>query len=344
MHYNYNRIEKNKREIGLDAIKALSTIFVVLVHAGNLYGYAQATSDFVGFAYDFFGIFSAIGVPCFFAVSGFLASAQYKNGKDWYCLNAKKKIRSLLIPYAIWISVYWILERIMLSGELVFDAQAIASDLVGIPFVQNPLYEPLWFIRDLFLVTFLLPFIKVVSHNIAICLLWCGTIWVILPSYIPHDFQEVFTWYVVGVLIQSKQELFILLFEKLNRYLKVCILLAFLGGLFAVGYKNIMLKQLVIALWVIIIWSAFNAPQNQNNRVFLWLNKNILPASFVIFVTHGKVLSIIQIASVHFFGTKETVLLFGYFLYPVVVITACVLFDKILRMTPVYGILTGNRM
>ena len=69
---------KRVRDASLDSIKALATVLVVLVHASGLLVHSGSQSLWIAQVYSFLGEFSALGVPLFFMVSGYLAAMQYK--------------------------------------------------------------------------------------------------------------------------------------------------------------------------------------------------------------------------------------------------------------------------
>jgi fucose 4-O-acetylase-like acetyltransferase len=47
-------------------------------------------------------------IPIFFAISGYLLAVKSENGTkaDWYPQALSKRVRSLLVPYLIWCTVY----------------------------------------------------------------------------------------------------------------------------------------------------------------------------------------------------------------------------------------------
>lgn len=115
---------------------------------------------------------SSVGLPLwgyhFFVVSGYLASMQYKPGKAWYLANLQKKTMGLAISYCIWILIYFVLERILLGTGEWNGLGGILYDRFG-----GPIYAPLWFIRDLYLLTFFLSIFKKIAMFFAPCLTIC---------------------------------------------------------------------------------------------------------------------------------------------------------------------------
>lgn len=325
-----------ERDIRLDRIKAAATIFVVLVHASNLYTYAQKESDLI----QFLGLFSQMGVPLFFMVSGYLAGRQYRVGAEWYLTNIKKKTKSLMGPYLIWCLFYWMIERLVIQHGANISIQTILFDIVGIPFWKSPVYGLLWFVRDLYLITFLLPAFKKITRSTLLTLIWFVVVWFFPVSY---AFQQTFAWYVAGVFVCEKKEQLQSVFMVIRRYLLLFIGIGVLGNIAAVISRDSRMGYFMVAVCVIIFWSSFTQSQNTNSAIMYLLDRYIAPSSFIIFVIHGKILSLMQQIYIKVLGTKEVALLLGYFLLPTVVVLFCVLADHILRRTPIYTYLTGSR-
>lgn len=128
-----------------------------------------------------------------------------------------------------------------------------------------------------------------------------------------------------------------------RRYLLLFIGIGVLGNIAAVISRDSRMGYFMVAVWVIIFWSSFTQSQNTNSAIMYLLDRYIAPSSFIIFVIHGKILSLMQQIYIKVLGTKEVALLLGYFLLPTVVVLFCVLADHILRRTPIYTYLTGSR-
>ena len=99
----------------------------------------------------------------------------------------------------------------------------------------------------------------------------------------------------------------------------------------------------MITVGVVLVWLFFRSPQGREKRILGWMRRWIFPASFSVFVLHGKILSLMQIVWAKCFGAWDMLLLTGYFLLPALTIIICIVIDTLLRKTPVYIFLTGNR-
>lgn len=99
-----------------------------------------------------------IAVPLFFFISGYLFFYQVDFTLDVYKKKLQKRIKSLLLPYILWNtlwliltwSIYYFKPTLFSSTNNVFDnfnVYSIINGYVGYPIA--PFLSPLWFIRDL---------------------------------------------------------------------------------------------------------------------------------------------------------------------------------------------------
>lgn len=170
----------------LTVVSFISACFVVILHA---YDKSLATGNgltawivtFVGWTLPTFA------VPIFFVISGYLLAVKSGNGTkaDWYPQALSKRVRSLLVPYLIWCTVYVL---------TVVPFAMIGNHLAGRSLVQNThLHEPvlsfwnllciygadmsgfpangvLWYVRNLMILVLIAPpIIRVMSNRFAGC-------------------------------------------------------------------------------------------------------------------------------------------------------------------------------
>lgn len=134
----------------------------------------------------FFGkVLGNCPVPIFFFISGYLffRDVKEKFTKDLYILKLKKRITSLLIPYLIWITIYlffiilqkligvWVYNKSVMgiwefivdnNYHMYYDCLTFPgmTDWMGNDHIQTaPLLGPLWFVRDLMIMSILSPII-----------------------------------------------------------------------------------------------------------------------------------------------------------------------------------------
>ncbi len=118
--------------------------------------------------------FASISVPLFFFISGFLFFYKTEWSKEAYISKLRKRVKSLLVPYLFWIAAplaFTALYQQLFLPET-FDELRIAdysiSDWLTSFGIQPPgseseiscpFNDPLWFIRDLIVITIISPVI-----------------------------------------------------------------------------------------------------------------------------------------------------------------------------------------
>ena len=149
---------EHERNVYFAFLKIVAAIFVVYIHSWNIVGYAGLEPP----PRVMLPIRTLVGTanPIFFIVSAYLL---FSKPFDW-SKNAAKKCRGLLVPYLCWSLFYIAFEFVghMIYPSAFDDISAWGlSDWVvtafGVPFVKGPIYAPLWFMRDLFIINLFAP-------------------------------------------------------------------------------------------------------------------------------------------------------------------------------------------
>lgn len=129
-------------------------LLVIFIHGGvdkNAGGFAWWWSVLISDG------LSRIAVPYFFVASGFFL-AQHIGEADWWRRAVRIRIRTLLVPFAVWAILNWILLTPFIAykgvreGVSVANALASSCDIVlifGLAFNRPPAAVPLWFVRSL---------------------------------------------------------------------------------------------------------------------------------------------------------------------------------------------------
>lgn len=195
---------------GATIAKVIATFCVVLVHSDKLFKYMEINTA-MSFYLNGFRAIAACGVPVFFLLSGYFLTL--KDQWDWKT-NMRKKVRSLLVPYCLFILFYAVIS---FAGSLVFPSffdnfkELTVTDwfykLIGIPFVEGPqFYGPLWFIRDLFILNvfafLLVPLVKKIPAYI---LMPAMALIFFLP--LPDSTRYSIPFFLVGMFFGTKKRL-----------------------------------------------------------------------------------------------------------------------------------------
>ena len=139
----------------------------------------------------------AIATRCFFLFSGFLFYRFLKEGEfsiKWVITKWKKRFWSLLVPFLFW-NLLMVVAVIL--KNVAFDALSLKSSVEDISLVgKGPLYWfltgpadfPLWFLRDLILMTLVAPLIYPIFKTfrwaslVILILLYLSPLTLIIPS------------------------------------------------------------------------------------------------------------------------------------------------------------------
>lgn len=104
-----------------------------------------------------------MAVPAFFVISGYFMfyKLQVWDGVS-YWTNAKKKLKTLLLPYVLWNALYLLLIwiKVFLFGLLELPIYDYEQELLQKPFYEHfiePINYPLWYMRDLICMNAILP-------------------------------------------------------------------------------------------------------------------------------------------------------------------------------------------
>lgn len=101
-----------------------------------------------------------IAVPFFFTASGFFLAGHFDE-EGWHAKEVRKRMRTLLIPYFLWITLFlvFLIGRGLLQGRW-YGQFVECSNLIhfyGLALTGCPGLTPLWYVRGLFILVLLSP-------------------------------------------------------------------------------------------------------------------------------------------------------------------------------------------
>lgn len=328
-------VGKNKIEI-INVLKVVATFLVLYIHGANIYGYSGYNMPV------YFRPLAAIAnsaVPVFMTVSGYLLFRKKIEWKD----NFIKKIWRLAVPFIIWSSIWVLFE---LAGHFLIPDKfedvlswtplQLLNGLLGIPFYSGPLYSPLWYVRELFILSLLAPlFQRSIRKWQVFYALLAVAIWF---TPFNHCLRESITFFIIGGIIGSSS----VIEEKLK-------LLDLRIGYIALGVGSLLSLFSIEILWKISILTMvfaiffFCKCVEKKQRIKSACEK-IIAFSFIIYVTHGKLLSIVQIL----YSAKLDSLFFaniGYLLIPAFIFVVCLMFAVLFKKAfpGIYKICNGEK-
>ena len=215
-----NAYMKNEKELFLnyDRMRFPLMIMVVFIHAR----FSSVVYDnfyFNKFQDLFSSIIPSIAVPLFFLISGCL----YFRDKDNYTITTylhktRRRIKNLLFPFLLWNAFFWIVFTLfqlffpsLLNGGIPSLIGATYSDVLWVFWGDNtggPIDFPLWFIRDLILVTLFAPaiFYLFLKYKVGVFfLIVLGLFWVCdYPiSFFGNDIKIALLFFALGGYLSS---------------------------------------------------------------------------------------------------------------------------------------------
>ena len=336
----------------LSILKYIAIVFVVYIHSYPLeLTFAEGEMNLflpqwlILFREVLSQTISLCAVPLFYLISAVLL---FRKQRD-YKTTIKQKVRTLLLPYLIWNSL-WIFVFILLQNIPFTSAYFSNSNtsILQCSFVEwlklygigdpTPIDYPLWYLRDLMVVTLFFPIIGNVAEKFPKQLLIGAAIAFVLPIYFPLKYA--LPWFCMGASIVKLQiHLTRLDHIALWKFLIVYILCAIITLL----TDNSIIDELFIfegiIFWIRISKCIFSHQKARN--VFLSLSE----WTFMIFVAHEMTLASIKKVCLKLLPTEPIFLFAEYLFLPILVIAGCSIVGAILKknVPKVYYLLTGTR-
>ena len=337
-------------------IKVICTFMVIYIHANSstvTLSDSRAVNDFPYWyqilRYIISECFSRIAVPCFFVISSILLHSKTFTWTN----NIKKKIKNLLVPYIIFISLYimifFVAQSIPFTSIYFSNADNIIRNWGVLEWVDAyigkinrnvPFNVALWFVRDLFVLNILsIPIQRVVNKYPKHVFLLIVIIWIYNWPTPVVDNQAIVFW-VLGILI-IKYNYRINLIDNFNWILIILPALFFM--VLDCVYKTTMIHQISIILYMIIVVKAskYLATVEMGKRI-LSLSKY----NFFIYAFHLVVLITFIKFCGHFIPQYPFVEFLEYVASPFFTALICIITAKIIiNLTPdLYNLITGSRL
>lgn len=322
-----------------------SIIAVVWMHSYYLESDKWASVHFVQ---KFVALFADFAVPLFFIISGFLFFANYREGSttSFFLSKIRKRIRSLVLPYAIWCTLY--IATIFIIGffvdyntdYFVYCKQGQWWEFLSYVYLKPAAFH-LWFIRDLFMVILCSPliflFIKYLPIYVQIiCLLSLGVF-----QFIPIISWGLL-WFTIGSMFSlNKKEIFYFI----NPLIAILCLMAYSVTIACFVMLDISLASdrhyaaLVILLGVAGIWKGSDCLCSFNSV------NPMLHYTFFIYCSHIPLLNIVKTIIYPWLIDSYIGSILGFLLSPVVTISACLMIGKLLqsKAPTLYRVISGGR-
>lgn len=302
-----------------------------------------------------------IAVPLFFLMSGYLFYNRIGElTKDIYLKKIKRRLKTLCIPYFFWISLFMIGNVIFIirSPESVsvwnsffryfkenggmriyWDCYVLGGGETPIGFVQDnsaPLLIPMWFVRDLIVVTLCSPFLWWLIRQMGLMIVLIISICYVF-QYWPyiHGVSSVsFFFYSLGIYLSRHADVIDAFFGKYGLHLFISTICISFLLVYIINSNWLYAPYLMRVFMIIGSFSALFLAYKLvlTHKKIAW--QKLSNASFVVYAMHMVFVS----KYVRVFFRKTIVvdysmptLFFEYLAVPLITISVCLIFYYILR-------------
>lgn len=257
---------------------------------------------------------ASIAVPTFFLISGFLF---FSNFQEWSWKGYQKKIgsriKTLLIPYILWnlLPFLLIVGKCLIgdisngnptTGTLDFfynnilrifyvfhEWESSSTDWLGNHLYSTaPLNVPLWFVRDLFVISLLTPIIYLAVTKMKIWLIialffaYISKIWTQIPGL---DIESIF-YFTVGAFFAINKYNFVEFAGKYKYFLLPVSAILLVACTIYDGNKTEIGHNIIPFYICTSILSVFYLASTAIDRFNIKPSKFLVSACFFIYVTH----------------------------------------------------------
>lgn len=310
-------------------INQLRLPLIILVTFAHSYGGVAEGYSILGSGWDSYEVLKIVvsqtlvkvAIPAFFMISGYLFFANVKTfNKVIYWQKIRRRIKTLLIPYVIW--------NLMMAIKLKTFSLNIFVD---------PANMPLWFLRDLIIVSLLTPIIylgvKKFNYWIFVLLspIYLTGIYAIQPGLNPYAI----CFFTLGAYLSIQK---INLIEACLKMEKVAYLLTVLLALAIIlAYPTITYSFLILCLRVVSVVAVFCLAYRILSQTSKRIPQTACDASYFIYLAHYVFFfSFIDTAFFSLFGTSTANQCAHYLLCPLLKVAIFVSIYYLYRKSEVY--------
>lgn len=290
-------------------INQLRLPLIILVTFAHSYGGVAEGYSILGSGWDTYEVLKIVvsqtlvkvAMPAFFMISGYLFFANVKTfNKVIYWQKIRRRIKTLLIPYVIW--------NLMMAIKLKTFSLRIFVD---------PANMPLWFLRDLIIVSLLTPIIylgvKKINYWIFVLLspIYLTGIYAIQPGLNPYAIY----FFTFGAYLSIQK---INLIEACLKMEKVAYLLTVLLALAMIlAYPTITYSFMILCFRVVSVVAVFCLAYRILSKTSKRIPQTACDASYFIYLAHYVFFfSFIDTAFFSLFGTSTASQCTHYLLSP----------------------------
>ena len=284
---------------------------IILITYAHSYGGVTEGYSILGSGWDSFEVLKIVmsqtlvkmAMPTFFVMSGYLFFANVEQfNMEIYNQKIRRRIMTLLIPYIIW--------NLLMAAKL----KTFSLNVLWLPANM-----PLWFLRDLMVVSLLTPIIYIGVRKLGCWIfvlllpIYLTGIWAIQPG--PNPYALCF--FTLGAYLSIKKINLIetcLKLEKAVYFLSVLLALAMI-----ITYPTIAYSLLMLCFRIVSVVAVFCLAYRILSRTTKRIPKTVCDASYFIFLAHYVFFfSFIDTTFFSLFGTSTISLCSHYLICPLV--------------------------
>jgi len=300
---------KSKNISQYDVISALRLPLIVLVTYAHSYGGVAEGYSLIGSGWDSYEILKIamsqtlvkVAMPTFFVMSGYLFFANVEQfNKEIYQQKLWRRIKTLLIPYIIW--------NLLMAAKL---------KMFSLSIFWTPANMPLWFLRDLMIVSLLTPIIYIGVRKLGYWLfvlllpIYLTGIWAIQPGLNPYAI----CFFTLGAFLSIREMNLIDTCLKLEK--SAYTLTIVLALVMILSYPSVAYSLLLLCFRVVSVMAAFCLAYRIFSRTDKRIPKTVCDASYFIFLAHYVFFfSLIDDTFFSLFGMSTPSLCIHYLLCP----------------------------
>ncbi len=350
------RLSKEDSE-RINILKLIGIVFVVFIHSYtpvvNFAGGSLTVQQPIWLDAIEYGVSQVIarcGVPMFFLISSILL---FKKNREYFS-TIRGKAKTLLVPYLFWntawIFVFFVLQSLPFTADYFSGSNTLIRDCGLVDWLnlygignQYPQDYPLWFMRDLMVVTLFFPLIDFVTEKQPKIVLIASMLLLFLPLNFP--FKDAVLWVCLGACV-VKLSLRMSIVDNMPMsvigliYAGVAITLTCLH-IYDIDFAPISTAFIFIGIIFWIKITQYIYANTSLRCIFLKLAE----WTFIVYAAHEMTLSSIKKVCFKLLPNNSVIALILYFTIPFVVIALCVIFGRIMKrvLPATYRVVTGGR-
>ena len=327
VHQDFNRRQ------GLTVSELISQLrlpLIVLVTYAHSYGQVDEGYSLLHSDWDAYQVLKLlvsqtlvkVVVPVFFVISGYLFFA---NVREWnmsvYCQKMRRRLKTLLLPYLLW-NLLMALKLHAFSWDMlwVYDTHAgMQTDWLGCEnWMTAPANMPLWFLRDLMVVSLLTPIIYIGVKRFGWYLMVPLTLFYLsgIGAFaVPGLSMYAVYFFTLGAFFAIRK---INLLNVLQRYqLSLLALAVILASMMMATYHQPVFSSLMLCFRLVGALAVFGAGRWLLVKTDWRLPKVVADASYFVYLAHYVFfMSFIDDAFFCHFGDSSASLCLHYLLCP----------------------------